>query len=197
MPALAAARAISEQLPEPVAAAVIEFLTTSLIREPRRVGKPLRRELGRSGPRHAAPACSTGSARSHARSSSFASNIAARSTDHADPPVTARLQRRFVPSQASHPRWRQGACARRFSAMGDPVVRGLVRGYAPDAQLEDWMGHNRALFEHEPLFRLPVEVSVVTGAGRLPGPRGPICRGCVVFAESWPSMRRQLSIDRR
>ena len=42
-----AARAISEQLPEPVAAAVIEFLTASLIREPRRVGKQLRRELAR------------------------------------------------------------------------------------------------------------------------------------------------------
>lgn len=40
-----AARAISERLPEPVAAAVIEFRTTTLIREPRRVGKPLRREL--------------------------------------------------------------------------------------------------------------------------------------------------------
>jgi mRNA interferase RelE/StbE len=40
-----AARAISEQLPEPVATAVIEFLTTSLVREPRRVGKQLRREL--------------------------------------------------------------------------------------------------------------------------------------------------------
>jgi mRNA interferase RelE/StbE len=40
-----AARAIAEHLPEPVATAVIEFLTTSLIREPRRVGKPLRREL--------------------------------------------------------------------------------------------------------------------------------------------------------
>jgi mRNA-degrading endonuclease RelE of RelBE toxin-antitoxin system len=40
-----AARAISEQLPEPVAAAVTEFLTTTLIREPRRAGKPLRREL--------------------------------------------------------------------------------------------------------------------------------------------------------
>lgn len=40
-----AARAISEQLPEPVAAAVTEFLTTTLIRDPRRVGKPLRREL--------------------------------------------------------------------------------------------------------------------------------------------------------
>lgn len=40
-----ATRAIAEQLPEPVAAAVIEFLTSTLIREPRRVGKPLRREL--------------------------------------------------------------------------------------------------------------------------------------------------------
>lgn len=40
-----AARAIAEQLPEPVAAAVIEFLTGSLIEQPRRVGKPLRREL--------------------------------------------------------------------------------------------------------------------------------------------------------
>lgn len=40
-----AARAISQQLPEPVAAAVIEFLTSTLIREPRRVGKQLRREL--------------------------------------------------------------------------------------------------------------------------------------------------------
>lgn len=42
-----AARAISEELPEPVAAAVIEFLTATLIREPRRVGKQLRRELAR------------------------------------------------------------------------------------------------------------------------------------------------------
>jgi mRNA interferase RelE/StbE len=40
-----AVRAITEQLPEPVAAAVIEFLTGTLIREPRRVGKQLRREL--------------------------------------------------------------------------------------------------------------------------------------------------------
>ena len=43
----AAARAIAEQLSEPVAAAVIEFLTTALVSEPRRVGKPLRRELSR------------------------------------------------------------------------------------------------------------------------------------------------------
>lgn len=40
-----AAGAISEQLPEPVATAVIEFLTTSLTQKPRRVGKQLRREL--------------------------------------------------------------------------------------------------------------------------------------------------------
>lgn len=40
-----AARAISDHLPEPVAAAVIEFLTTALVQEPLRVGKPLRREL--------------------------------------------------------------------------------------------------------------------------------------------------------
>jgi mRNA interferase RelE/StbE len=40
-----AARAIAEQLSEPVAAAVVEFLTTTLIHEERRVGKPLRREL--------------------------------------------------------------------------------------------------------------------------------------------------------
>jgi len=40
-----AARALSDQLPETVASAVIEFLTSSLIAEPRRVGKPLRGEL--------------------------------------------------------------------------------------------------------------------------------------------------------
>lgn len=40
-----AARAISEQLPEAIAAAVVEFLTGDLLREPRRVGKPLQREL--------------------------------------------------------------------------------------------------------------------------------------------------------
>ena len=37
-----AARALSGKLPEAVAAAVIEFLTTSLIRDPHRAGKPLR-----------------------------------------------------------------------------------------------------------------------------------------------------------
>lgn len=40
-----ARRALAEQLPEAVAAAVIEFLTTALVREPGHVGKPLRREL--------------------------------------------------------------------------------------------------------------------------------------------------------
>jgi mRNA interferase RelE/StbE len=40
-----AARAIAEELPEAVAAAVIELVTGTLLRQPRRVGKPLRREL--------------------------------------------------------------------------------------------------------------------------------------------------------
>jgi mRNA interferase RelE/StbE len=40
-----AARALSDQLPEAVATAVIEFLTSALISEPRRVGQPLRGEL--------------------------------------------------------------------------------------------------------------------------------------------------------
>jgi mRNA-degrading endonuclease RelE of RelBE toxin-antitoxin system len=39
------ARVIQETLPEGIAAAVIEFITGSLIAAPRRVGKPLRREL--------------------------------------------------------------------------------------------------------------------------------------------------------
>lgn len=40
-----AARKIAEVLPEPVAAAVIEFLTGALIANPQPVGAPLRREL--------------------------------------------------------------------------------------------------------------------------------------------------------
>lgn len=40
-----ARRALTDQLPEPVAAAAIDFVTTALVREPRRVGKPLRGEL--------------------------------------------------------------------------------------------------------------------------------------------------------
>jgi mRNA interferase RelE/StbE len=40
-----AQRALTGKLPEPVAAAVIEFLTTTLIRQPTRVGKPLRDDL--------------------------------------------------------------------------------------------------------------------------------------------------------
>jgi len=43
--AVGAARAIQQKLPEGVAAAVIEFITGSLTAAPRRVGKPLRREL--------------------------------------------------------------------------------------------------------------------------------------------------------
>jgi mRNA-degrading endonuclease RelE of RelBE toxin-antitoxin system len=40
-----ARRALTDRLPEQVATAVIDFLTTALISEPRRVGKPLRGEL--------------------------------------------------------------------------------------------------------------------------------------------------------
>ncbi|MBA3418252.1 MAG: type II toxin-antitoxin system RelE/ParE family toxin [Geodermatophilaceae bacterium] len=41
-----AVRALQAKLPETVAAAVIEFLTGALIENPRRVGKPLRGDLG-------------------------------------------------------------------------------------------------------------------------------------------------------
>ena len=40
-----ARRALSDQLPEAVAAAVIDFLTTALVERPRRFGKPLREGL--------------------------------------------------------------------------------------------------------------------------------------------------------
>ena len=40
-----AARAIAETLPEPVSAAVIDFITGSLLENPRRVGRELRNEL--------------------------------------------------------------------------------------------------------------------------------------------------------
>jgi mRNA interferase RelE/StbE len=40
-----AQRALSDQLPEAVAAAVIEFLTSALVQQSVRVGKPLRGEL--------------------------------------------------------------------------------------------------------------------------------------------------------
>ncbi len=40
-----ARQAVTGKLPEPVAAAVIEFLTTALIYQPYRVGKPLRNDL--------------------------------------------------------------------------------------------------------------------------------------------------------
>jgi mRNA-degrading endonuclease RelE of RelBE toxin-antitoxin system len=42
-----ARRALTDRLPEAVAAAVIEFLTTALIEQPRRVGEPLRGDLAR------------------------------------------------------------------------------------------------------------------------------------------------------
>lgn len=40
-----ATRALRTRLPEPVAAAVIEFITGALIENPQRVGKPLRGDL--------------------------------------------------------------------------------------------------------------------------------------------------------
>lgn len=40
-----AARSIAEELPEPVAAACLEFITGDLLRWPRRVGRPLRYEM--------------------------------------------------------------------------------------------------------------------------------------------------------
>lgn len=40
-----AARALNDRLPESVAAAVIEFLTSALVEQPHRVGKPLRGQL--------------------------------------------------------------------------------------------------------------------------------------------------------
>ncbi len=40
-----ARRALTERLPESVAAAVVDFLTSALVEAPHRVGKPLRREL--------------------------------------------------------------------------------------------------------------------------------------------------------
>ncbi len=40
-----ARRAIAEELPEAVAAAVIDFMTSALLEHPHRVGKPLRADL--------------------------------------------------------------------------------------------------------------------------------------------------------
>ena len=40
-----ARRSLTDQLPEAVATAVLNFLTSSLVQEPRRVGKPLRGDL--------------------------------------------------------------------------------------------------------------------------------------------------------
>jgi len=40
-----ARRAITDRLPECVAAAVVDFLTTALVAQPKRVGQPLRNDL--------------------------------------------------------------------------------------------------------------------------------------------------------
>jgi mRNA interferase RelE/StbE len=44
-----ARRALTDRLPEPIAAAVVEFMTTTLILQPTRVGKPLRGDLAGIG----------------------------------------------------------------------------------------------------------------------------------------------------
>ena len=87
-----AARAIAEQLPEAVAAAVIEFLTRTLIREPHRVGKPFAVSWRGSG-RHAAGhiAFSTESVTTHAKLSCYESSTAATSTDNTDRKPRSRL----------------------------------------------------------------------------------------------------------
>lgn len=43
--ARSAARSIADELPQPVAAAAIDLITGPLLTDPRRVGKPLGREL--------------------------------------------------------------------------------------------------------------------------------------------------------
>lgn len=43
-----ASRALTEEFPEPVAVAVIDFITGALLDEPRRVGRELRREVRRA-----------------------------------------------------------------------------------------------------------------------------------------------------
>lgn len=40
-----ARRAITDRLPEPVAAAVVDFITTALVARPKQVGKPLHDDL--------------------------------------------------------------------------------------------------------------------------------------------------------
>jgi len=63
-----APRALTGKLPESVATAVIEFLTTSLIRQPYQVGKPLRDDWLVYGPPDAAlTGSSTGSATTSTR----------------------------------------------------------------------------------------------------------------------------------
>ena len=65
-----ARRALSDRLPEAVASAVIDFITTVLVLEPRRVGKPLRGELAGIWSARGGPTGScTGSASSRERSS--------------------------------------------------------------------------------------------------------------------------------
>ena len=91
-----AARALSDQLPEAVAAAVIEFLAAALVREPRRVGKPLRGDLDRnlvSPPRdlsHSLPG-PRGPPRGH------------RPPDRTPPRRVSTLTQRLAPWQSTRP----------------------------------------------------------------------------------------------
>jgi hypothetical protein len=77
-----AARALSDELPEAVAWAVIELITGPSLDSPRRIGHELRNELAGSGaPGEATSACSTGSTMWHWRSPCCASSTAALSLD--------------------------------------------------------------------------------------------------------------------
>jgi hypothetical protein len=64
-----ARRALTERLPEAVATAVINFLTTALVREQRRVGTPLRGDLAGIWAARRGTSCCTESVRTPGRSS--------------------------------------------------------------------------------------------------------------------------------
>lgn len=73
-----AQRAVANKLPEPVAAAVIEFLTTALVANPHRVANSCGTTSPVSGPRAAAlTGCSTASTMNSAKSLCYALNAAA------------------------------------------------------------------------------------------------------------------------
>lgn len=76
-----ARRALTDRLPEAVASAVIELVTTALVQQPRRVGKPLRGDLaGVWAARRGTYLCCTAQESSSAKSSSCEPNIVGMST---------------------------------------------------------------------------------------------------------------------